>query len=364
MKAQRDGRDIDPAVGVLRGEGALQRVKHLGPERPMPGADRLRDSTSETDTYYGLPALKEPVWRASIPAYFYVGGLAGAAAVLSAAAQLGGDPRLRGLVRRGRLLALGGAAVSGGLLIEDLGRPARFLAMLRIFRPSSPMSVGTWVLSAFGAAAAAAALPQALGAAGARPSRAIGAALEQAAALGGIAAGLLGMPLCGYTGVLLANTAVPVWQGAHRTLPPLFVSAAASSAQAALEPLAKSEVEARVLHRFGVVGKLAELAAMRALEREVGRSPRAAAPLHRGVAGALWKSAKALTAASLALTLLPGRGRALPVRLRRWKPLAAAALATAGSLCLRFAVVEAGRASARDPRATFEPQRARLADRG
>jgi formate-dependent nitrite reductase membrane component NrfD len=364
MKAQRDGRDIDPAVGVLRGEGALQRVKHLGPEHPTPRPDRLHDSTSEADAYYGLPALKEPVWKAWIPAYFYVGGLAGAAAVLSAAAQLGGDPRLRGLVRRGRLLALGGAAVSGGLLIEDLGRPARFLAMLRIFRPSSPMSVGTWVLSAFAAAAFAAALPQALGAAGVRPFRARGSALERAAARGGIAAGVFGLPLCGYTAVLLANTAVPVWQGAHRTLPPLFVASAASSAHAALEPFADCEAEARVLHRFGVAGKLAALTAMRALEREVGRSARAAAPLQGGVAGALWKSAKALFTLSLALTLLPGRKKAPPARIGSWKTLASSALATAGSLCLRFAVVQAGHASARDPRASFEPQRARLGDHG
>jgi formate-dependent nitrite reductase membrane component NrfD len=364
MKEQRDGRDIDPAVGVLRGEGALQRVKHVAPEHPTPGPDRLADSTSEAGTYYGLPALKEPVWKASIPAYFYVGGLAGAVAVLSAAAQLKGDPRLRGMVRRGRLLALGGAAVSGGLLIEDLGRPARFLAMLRILRPSSPMSVGSWVLSAFGAAASAAALPWALKAARARPSRAQGRALDRAAALGGIAAGCFGLPLCGYTGVLLANTAVPVWQAAHRTLPPLFVASATSSAQAALEPFADSEAEVRVLHRFGIAGKLAVLAAMGALEREVGRSARTAAPLHRGVAGALWKSAKALTGASLALMLLSARGRARPARPQRWKTLASAALATAGSLCLRFAVVQAGRVSARDPRATFEPQRARLAESG
>ena len=244
MRAQRDGRDIDPAVGVLRGEGALQRVKHLGPEHLTPRPDRLHDSTSEADAYYGLPALKEPVWRAWIPAYFYVGGLAGAAAVL------------------------------------------------------------------------------------------------------------------------LANTAVPVWQGAHRTLPPLFVASAASSAHAALEPFADCEAEARVLHRFGIAGKLAALTAMRALEREVGRSARAAAPLQGGVAGALWKSAKALFTLSLALTLLPGRKKAPPARIRSWKTLASSALATAGSLCLRFAVVQAGHASARDPRASFEPQRASLAARG
>jgi formate-dependent nitrite reductase membrane component NrfD len=171
------------------------------------------------------------------------------------------------------------------------------------------------------------------------------------------------LPLCGYTGVLLANTAVPVWQGAHRTLPPLFVASATSSAQAALEPFADSEAEVRVLHRFGIAGKLALLAAMGALEREVGRSARAAAPLRRGVGGALWKTARALTGASLALTLLPNRDRARPARLR-WKTLASAVLATAGSLCLRFAVFQAGCASARDPRATFEPQRARLAEGG
>lgn len=348
-----DGRNIDPAAGILDGEGAQQRVARVEPERPGPGPDRLADSTADPETYYGLPALKEPVWRASIPAYFYVGGLAGSSALLAAAAQLTADPRLRGLVGRGRLLALGGAAASAGLLIEDLGRPGRFLHMLRVFRPTSPMSVGSWVLTGFGAASALAALPQALRAVGWQPNR----AAARAADAGGLASGLLGLPLSGYTAVLLANTAVPVWLGAQRTLPPLFVASAASSAQAALELFPNNEAEARALHLFGLAAKAAELAAMQAMELEVGPFARAGLPLRRGPSATLWTSAKVLTAASLLLTALPGRGRGRPPRTPRWRTLASAALATAGSICLRFAVVQAGRASARDPRATFEQQR-------
>lgn len=328
-------------------------MTRLEPERPGRGADLRADSSADPETYHGLPALKEPVWRASIPAYFYAGGLAGASALLGAAAQLGGRKRLRGLVGRGRLLALGGAGVSAALLIEDLGRPARFLHMLRVFRPTSPMSVGSWVLSGFGAAAALAALPQALDAAGIGSGRAVARAADAA----GVAAGVLGLPLCGYTAVLLANTAVPVWLSAPRTLPPLFAASAASSAQAALELFANNEAEARVLRRFGLAGKAAELVAMQAMELEVGPRSRAGLPLRRGASGALWTSAKVLTAASLLVSALPGRSGGRLTRTPRWKTVASAALATAGAVCLRFAVVQAGRASARDPRATFEPQR-------
>lgn len=348
-----DGRNVDPAAGILAGEGAQQRVARVEPERPSPRPDRLADSTADRETYYGLPALKEPVWRASIPAYFYVGGLAGSSALLAAAAQLSGDARLRGLVGRGRLLALGGAAISAGLLVEDLGRPGRFLNMLRVFRPTSPMSVGSWVLTGFGAASAFAALPQALRAAGRRPGRVAARGAEVSA----LAAGLLGLPLSGYTAVLLANTAVPVWCGAQRTLPPLFIASAASSAQAALELFANNEAEARVLRRFGLAGKVAELSALQAMELEVGRRFRAGLPLRRGASAALWTSAKVLTAASLLLAALPGPSRGRRRSSPRFRTVASAALATAGSICLRFAVVQAGRASARDPRATFDQQR-------
>ena len=35
------------------------------------------------------------------------------------------------------------------MLVLDLGDPLRFHHMLRVFKPSSPMSLGTWSLAAY-----------------------------------------------------------------------------------------------------------------------------------------------------------------------------------------------------------------------
>ena len=270
----------------------------------------LRDSTSDRETYYGVPLLKEHVWKAAVPAYFYVGGVAGASAALGAAATWSGSPLLGGLVRKTRLIAAGGAAVSAALLIEDLGRPSRFLNMLRVFRPTSPMSVGSWLLAGFGGASTIAALLS-------RHTGPLGA-IGNGAAIG---AGILGLPLAGYTAVLLSNTAVPVWQGARTSLPPLFVSSAMTSAACVLDLCELNARERRVVRRFGLAGKVADLAFSKLIEREVARPAIAAAPLKNGASGALWKGAKLLVAASLAISLLP---RASP-RVRRisgWQPRA------------------------------------------
>jgi len=284
-------------------------------------------------TYYDLPALKKPVWKPYIPAYFYVGGVAGACAALAAAAQLFGGPRLRPLVCRARWIAAGGAVVSGAFLIVDLGRPSRFLYMLRVFRPTSPMNLGTWLLTSFGGASAAAAL--------------------FAWPIAGIAAGLLGLPLTTYTAVLLSNTAVPVWNGARRTMPLLFAASAVSSAASLLEMLPGRSSEHALVRRLAIAGKVAELAGAEALERELAsRGPGPVrAPLRRGASGGLWRAAKVITAASAVLELLPRR---------RHHRIAAGITGTVGALFLRFALVAAGRASSMNPKATFEPQRARL----
>jgi formate-dependent nitrite reductase membrane component NrfD len=226
------------------------------------------------------------------------------------------------------------------LLISDLGRPTRFLNMLRVFRPSSPMSVGSWILAACGALSGASAL---FGF-----SKGL---LGRFGDLSSYLAAVLGLPLAGYTGVLVANTAVPVWQGGRKALPVLFMGSAAASAGAFLELIAKREEGAAAARRFGTVGKAAELVAGFVYEREVGTVvERVARPLSEGVSGTLWKTARALTVASLGLSLLPG--------LAKWKRVAAGLTGLAGALALRFAVFHAGKASARDPRATFEQQRA------
>src|SRR3982751_2640572 len=156
-----DGRNIDPAIGTLSGEAAAQLTLTSKYDvqlhsKSFPYVPSQQDRTSPT--YYETPMLKQPVWIWSIPAYFYVGGVAGVGATLGAAVQLVAPQEMRSLVHKSRWVATVGGAVSAGLLIHDLGRPARFLNMLRVFRITSPMSMGSWILSIFSTAAGAAAV--------------------------------------------------------------------------------------------------------------------------------------------------------------------------------------------------------------
>ena len=128
--------------------GKLQVVGTRPAGAPFPQA-------SPETGYYGIPLLKEPPWTWEIPLYFFVGGAAGAAAVIGAIADYTGADRE--LVQHARWIAAAGSVISPALLIADLGRPERFLAMLRVFKPQSPMSVGVWTLLGFSSGAAAAA---------------------------------------------------------------------------------------------------------------------------------------------------------------------------------------------------------------
>jgi formate-dependent nitrite reductase membrane component NrfD len=340
-----DGRYIDPAVGDLTGEAAQQVVldRRGGREVSMPFTawDEMPargPEAREGSTYYDRPVIKEPVWIWAVPAYFYAGGAAGAAAVLGAATQtLDREGRLRGLVIRCRRIAALGTVAGAGLLVYDLGRPKRFLNMLRVFRPTSAMSMGSWILAAAGSMTTGSALL-----AGGGP------AARRAGDAAGLAAGLVGVPLAGYTGVLLSDTAVPLWQEGRRILPPLFAASAISSAGSLLMMSSLDHQEERVVERFDMTGKAAELAGMLALDRKLSREDLAEC-LKRGVAGSLWKVAKLLTVLSLGLSLAPGAARI--------KKAAAGLMGTAATVGLRFAVFYAGKASARAPRATFRQQR-------
>jgi len=335
-----DGRYIDPAVGKLAGEGALQAVREVEPASK--NGRLIEQPPADTDSafgYYGVPALKDPVWKWYIPTYFYVGGLAGASGVLGAAADLLGREELKPLVRRCRLVAVGGALASSALLIADLGRPERFLYMLRVVRPSSPMNMGTWILTAFGTSSGLAALPSLIP---------VGARTERACDAAALLAGLIGLPLTGYTGVLMANTAVPLWQGARHSLPILFSASGAASAASLLEMFPAGRAYP-VTHRFALASKAAELGMTFVLEREAAAVRRVASPLRSGFSGGLWRAGQGLSLAGLVLTAFGGRRGA---RL-------AGVLGTAGALALRFALLFGGRRSARDSRATFEQQRAR-----
>ena len=336
-----DGRNIDPQIGTLSGEGADQLTSSAKYDlalqsQSFPYVPSRQDRTSPT--YYEIPMLKEPVWIWSIPTYFYVGGVAGVGATLGAAVQLVAPQSMRSLVQKARWVATVGGAVSSALLIHDLGRPARFLNMLRVFRITSPMSMGSWILTVFSTAAGAAAvLP-------------FGPKLFRPLAdIFGVIAALFGLGLSGYTGVLISQTAVPVWQQAYRTTPVLFLASGTAAAASFFEFFDLNKQEAETVERFGLMGKLVELGATVALEADVRRIERVGRPLQEGLSGTLWQTAKVLTIASAVISLLPGKSRP--------KRVVAGVLGSAAGLCLRFGIFHAGKASARDPRASFEQQR-------
>ena len=287
---------------------------------------------AEFASYYGRPILKEPTWKADIPFYLFAGGLAGASAVLAEGAALRGLPTLE---RVARLTAAGGATVGTAALVHDLGRPERFLNMLRVVRPTSPMSVGSYVLAPFSAAATVAA------------GSALTGRVPLLGRLGGVGAALLGPPLATYTAALIADTAIPAWHEAHRELPFVFAGSSALAAGGValvFTPRSQNGPARRML----VAGAMIDLAAGELMERRLGII---AEPYGRGRSGQLMRSAKAAALAAPALSLLAGRSRAAGI--------VAGGMAAAASALTRFAIFEAGKASARDPKYTVVPQRDR-----
>src|SRR5689334_21667285 len=164
---------------------------------------------SPENGYYGLPMLKKPVWTWEVPTYFFVGGLAGPAAIIAAVA----DRRTEGaygrdtLARDAHWIAAGGGLASAALLVTDLGRPERFFNMLRVFKPQSPMSVGSWILMAFSSTSAASAMAGALAERidSRLPVRLLDGSKLATSTLGAVA----GSVLATYTGVLIGSTVIP-----------------------------------------------------------------------------------------------------------------------------------------------------------
>jgi hypothetical protein len=286
----------------------------------------------EPRSYYGKPVIAEPVWTPEIPAYFFTGGLGGASAGLALAAELAGEDEL---ARRAWAVALGALAVSPALLISDLGRPARFLNMLRVFKVTSPMSVGSWILSGAGTATGVAAA-----------HRLIGLFPEAVARPAALAAGLLGMPLSTYTATLISNTAVPIWHGARHELPFVFAGGAAASAGAAVAMVTPPK-QAGPARRLAVGGVAAEMAAVGVMHKRLGEIGK---PYEeKGRPATYSKIARALSLAGAAAIAAGGE--------RRLATVAGGAAVLAGSLAERWSIFRAGFASAADPAYTVGPQR-------
>ena len=289
---------------------------------------------AEPRSYYDQPVLKQPVWTFEVPLYFAVGGMAGASSVVAVLARVVADEPLARVAERA---AAAGALLSPLLLVSDLGRPERFHHMLRVLKPTSPMSVGSWVLAAYAPAAVVTAL---LGELDRLPL------VRRAAA---VTAAALGPLLATYTAVLVADTAVPVWHEARRELPFVFAgSAVQSAASAALVGLPVGEARAPRALLLG--GNLLREGGALAMRRRPGAH---GAPYHQGRAGRLHRASRLLSGAGLALALGAGRRS-------RGVAASAGALGLAGAVSERFAVLAAGSASAADPAATVAPQRRRV----
>ena len=318
--------------GVEGRRPGRQAVTGSREETPEPAGTRPTDADPFA-SYYGQPIIRRPGWNTiDIVGYFFLGGLAGASSVLALV-----DRRLcaHGAARRAHLTAAAAAVASLPLLVHDLGRPKRFLNMLRVLKPTSPMNVGSWLLAAY--------VPVTIVAAGGHVTGGFRSLTRPA----GWIAGGLGSAMSTYTAVLLADTAVPAWHDGSDELPFVFMGSSAMAAGGVAMSMAPAR-DSGAARRFGVAGAVVEVLATRQLHRRVG-SVRPA--YERGSAGTLSRIGRLLT--------VTGGSAALAGR--RWERvgrLGGLAL-VAASLTTRLAVFRAGLASADDPRYVVEPQRRR-----
>jgi formate-dependent nitrite reductase membrane component NrfD len=311
--------------------------------------------------------IKKPGWKWYIPFYIFIGGLGGGVALIGGLADLFGGRRHRATVRRARYIALVAGLISPLMLILDLGRPRRFHHMLRVFKVSSPLNVGTWILLVFGLTSAAQA---------ARQAAEDNFILKRESRLGrlarllpgkplSLAQALLGLGLGGYTGILLAATAIPLLATAGLLLGPLFLATAVASGAAALALLAglrwgrtshadaaEDDEEARA-----DIETLATLSTATQLGLEIAReavTPQTIArPLRHGTWATVYRVGAVGGGMLMPLALrLPAQLRGRPVG--RALSITAATLTLAGALAERFAIVEAGKQSADDPYAYQE----------
>lgn len=372
------------------------------------GADGGREMPMVEDveftSYYGRPIVKAPPWGDEISLYFFLGGLAGGSALLGLGAQLTDRPALR---MSTRLVSLGAVGAGALALVADLGRPERFLNMMRTVKITSPMSLGSWILGGFGSGAGVVAAIEVDRLTGERiplgplkPLRGLLHAMETPAALASV---VFAAPLASYTGVLLGATAVPTWNAAGRNGLPVVFAASASAAAGGTAMVTTPVDQAGPARIFALAGTAAELVAMRVMkdrmhpvEVEPMETGEPGEKLHRAemlsIAGGVVTAALEVGVRMLERRAACGSGRSVQTgagRLSRLSGLvggaavtgrtpqaspgrtalrvglqvasAAAGAALAGaSAFTRFGMLEAGIASTKDPRHVVEPQRDRL----
>jgi formate-dependent nitrite reductase membrane component NrfD len=339
---------------VTTGPAATSVAGTAGYAAPAPTGDELVQAEHlpapapyQGTTYYGRPAVKPSSYGWRVAAYLWVGGLSGGAQVIATLGDLLDRDRSRGVVRRGRHVALAAAVAGPVLLIMDLHTPQRFFNMLRIFRPTSPMSIGTYVLSAFSLFSGLAALGQFLGD---RAGAGQGAAGYTLARVTQVPAALAGAGMTTYTAALLGSTSTPLWSAAPCLLATRFAASSMATAAAALSLAAQCDGEdeknVRALDNLTLAAGAVELTASLAADRRY-RAKGVSGPLDSEPWGPVHKIGvqalgTAVPAALYAATRRSGRA-----------PLLAAVGILAGGFLMRAAILHAGNRSAKRPRDYF-----------
>jgi DMSO reductase anchor subunit len=296
-------------------------------------------------SYYGQPVLKPPVWEArDIAGYFFLGGLAGGSSLLAVGADLTGRPELSRTAKAG---ALGAITLSLVALVHDLGRPARFLNMMRAFKVTSPMSVGTWLLSGYAPAAGVAAATAFTG----RLPR-VGVAATATTAV-------LGPAVAAYTAALVSDTAVPAWHDGYREMPFVFTGSAAMAA-GGLALLAAPTDQCGPARNLALLGAAMETAALARMNRRIGM---VSEPYRTGRGGAYLGVSRVLAVLGAAGAAVSGTPLVPPGGPRRLVAAVSGAALIGASAATRWGVFHAGLASARNPKYTVVPQRQRLNER-
>jgi formate-dependent nitrite reductase membrane component NrfD len=304
-------------------------------------------------TYYNQPLIKKAHWKWEVVLYFFLGGMAGGSYLAATLADLLGSARDVALIRAGRYVSFVGIVLSPLLLIKDLGRPERFVHMLRILKLRSAMSLGSWGLTLFGlfcglTTAHQAAKDGLLNWLPFFPRLFKALPVKLIESIGSF----FGLFVASYTGVLLSSTAVPVWGRARHILGPLFLTSGLSTGFASLSfmlSLGHSQQDTlERLERAELIAMTSELALIAALPSTLGPLGK---PVFKGRTGLLFQAGT--IGSGLLLPLLTRLGWKLTRKpTPRTLNMGASLLVLVGGLILRYVWIVAGRASADDPRAT------------
>lgn len=341
-------------------EQQIQPAERAAPTYERTWEIRRRGGRSVSDesrtSYYGIPPIHKPHWKWEIILYFFLGGISGASYVVATIAHLFGGREGERIARVGRYISFAALIPSPLLLIKDLGRPERFHHMLRIIKLRSPMSVGTWGLTTFGGFCTLSVLCQAASDGLLRSGLACRILTALPARLIGVIGSVFAFFVSGYTGVLLAATAVPLWAKNYLLMGPLFLSSALSNAATAMTlalSLGKntSAQTLKRLERLDMVARLAELGLLLATRKNLG--PIIGRPLREGryarmhMLGVIGLGIVAPTALQAPFIILGKHAS-------RLVSVLSSLMTLAGGLLFRYVILKAGYASADDPQATFE----------